>query len=305
MTTVIILVAMTTVIDGAGTADPASAQAPATAAAQEGPENRARSGFRIAVVGPGDRAALESLFAHCSPETVRLRFFGFPRAFPEEYADALLAGRPEEHDAVLAYPDTYGGNGADPHGSPAPYGCGDTHPVGLASLAAGPGAEPSAAELGVLVCDGWQRQGVGTALVAALIARARERGVAAVSASVLPGRTALLRAMTQRLADLGLVASTPGAGEETVQPPRAPATPRSIPPAAPEPRRATPGPPRAATPGLLPVAPEPPLAGPVSYAWTDGSLTAVYRLSEPFRRGCRASRPGPRHSSRQASSPHA
>jgi GNAT superfamily N-acetyltransferase len=204
---------------------------------------------------------------------VRLRFFGFQRAFPEEYADALLAGRPEEHDAVLAYPDPHHGDGAESLGSPAPYADGDALPVGLASLAAVPGAGPPAAELGVLVCDGWQRQGVGSALVAALIARARERGVVAVSASVLPGRTALLRAMTHRLATLGLVAPPPPAHEPPIA--------------------------------------SPPPAAPVSYAWTDGSLTAVYRLSEPFPQGRRvpqgrrASRPGRWHSSRQEPSPYA
>jgi GNAT superfamily N-acetyltransferase len=272
MTVVIILVAMTTVIEGAQAADTAAARAaPPPAAAQEG-AGRARPGVRIADVGPGDRAALEALFARCSPETVRLRFFGFQRVFPEEYADALLAGRPEEHDAVLAYPAPHHGDGADSLSSAVPYACGDAHPVGLASLAAVPGAGPPAAELGVLVCDGWQRQGVGSALVAALIARARERGVVAVSASVLPGRTALLRAMTRRLATLGLVAPPPPAHEPPFTSP---------PPAAPPP------------------------AAPVSYAWTDGSLTAVYRLSEPFPQGRRTSRPGPWHSSRQKPSPYA
>lgn len=227
---------MTTVIEGSRTAHAASAQPAAGESTQ-----RARPGHRLAALGPGDRDALTALFARCSPETVRLRFFGFLRAFPEEYADALLSCRPMEHDAVLAYPDA--------HGCTESYPCACVRPVGLASLAAGPGTDPSSAELGVLVCDGWQRQGVGTAMAAALIVRARERGIARVSASVLPGRAALLRSMSDRLAGIGLVPRTPAAGPGAT----APSAPASAPP--------------------------------VSYAWTDGSLTAVYRLSEPFWQG--------------------
>jgi GNAT superfamily N-acetyltransferase len=41
------------------------------------------------------------------------------------------------------------------------------------------------ASLGVLVEDGWQRRGVGTQLVAALVARARARGATTLHADVL------------------------------------------------------------------------------------------------------------------------
>ncbi|QMU80444.1 GNAT family N-acetyltransferase [Streptacidiphilus sp. PB12-B1b] len=59
--------------------------------------------------------------------------------------------------------------------------------------------QEGAAELAVLVADGWQRQGLGTALVEELLVRARRRGVERVSACVLPGRPQLLAALSRRL----------------------------------------------------------------------------------------------------------
>lgn len=143
-----------------------------------------------AVQASRDRAALEALFAACSPQTVRLRFFGRLRAFPPEYLAAVLAGRPAAHDAVVAHRD------------------GDRTPlVGMASLSAATPADDlppmctpaTTGVLGVLVADAWQRQGVGTAMITSLLDRARERGVHHVLASVLPGRSSLLAALARRL----------------------------------------------------------------------------------------------------------
>ena len=163
------------------------AAAHTAAAAYENPvayEKAVASSWQVAPARPADRPALQALFAACSEESVRLRFFGQLRAFPGDYLDAALAGVPDTHDAVVVYRD------------------GDrTRLAGLASLVAGPASSPDAdpAELAVLVGDAWQRQGAGTAMITALLARARERGVARVRASVLPGRTALLTSLSRRL----------------------------------------------------------------------------------------------------------
>ncbi|WP_329367576.1 hypothetical protein OG896_20950 [Streptomyces sp. NBC_00669] len=155
--------------------------------------------WRVDAVRPQDGAALAELFARCSAETVRLRFFGQPRELPRSYLDAMLAGRPESHDAVVAYPQ-----GPGVPESLAEHG-GWTGPVGLGSLAAARGgADPDVypcpvGELGLLVVDGWQRLGAGAAMLDALFDRARTRGVRLVSASVLPGRRALLGALGRRL----------------------------------------------------------------------------------------------------------
>lgn len=131
-------------------------------------------------VRPADGPALEALFAACSPDSRYQRFFAPVRELPAAYRDALLAGPPERHDAVLAR-------------------AADGTPAGLASLAADPGAGPESAELGVLVADAWQGRGVAAAMVAHLYDRARRRGVQRVRASVLPSRSALLGALARRL----------------------------------------------------------------------------------------------------------
>ncbi|MFI1466696.1 GNAT family N-acetyltransferase [Streptomyces wuyuanensis] len=130
-------------------------------------------------VRPGDGPALRALFAGCSPETVRLRFFGLPRELLRAYADSVLACRPEVHDAVVVH-----------HGDRRR----------LAGLAAPAEADPGAAAvLGVLVADEWQKQGLGRAMVDELLARARRRGVERISVTVLPGRSRLLDALARRL----------------------------------------------------------------------------------------------------------
>ncbi|WP_031512430.1 GNAT family N-acetyltransferase [Streptomyces sp. NRRL F-5123] len=143
--------------------------------------------WRTEPVRPSDAPALHALFAVCSPETIRLRFFGQVRALPEEYLEQALAGSPDRHDAVVAY--ARGGS--------------RNRLIGLASLAAPTGnardAGETAAELGLLVGDPWQRQGAGRAMLELLLARARARGVRRVTATVLPGRPALLGALGRHL----------------------------------------------------------------------------------------------------------
>ncbi len=51
----------------------------------------------------------------------------------------------------------------------------------------------------MLVADAWQRRGLGAALVETLVARARDRGVDRLAATVLPTRPGLLRALARRL----------------------------------------------------------------------------------------------------------
>jgi GNAT superfamily N-acetyltransferase len=133
---------------------------------------------RIAPVGSGDRRAIQELFAACSAETVQLRFFARLRAFPAAYLDDLLAGPPEEHDAVVAREEPTG------------------RVLGLGTLAR---LDADTAELGLLVADAWQRQGLGRAMTDALLTRARGRGISLLSVNVAHGRSALLRALARRL----------------------------------------------------------------------------------------------------------
>ena len=172
--------------------------------------------WRVDVVRPQDGPALAAMFARCSPETVRLRFFGRRHALPREYLDALLAGRPEVHDAVVAYRDGPDGRArlvglgslAASSGPATDAGTGTRTRTGARTGAgtdagAGTGAGSTqegcaAAELGLLVADAWQRRGAGAAMLDVLFARARTRGVEHVSASVLTGRPGLLAALGRR-----------------------------------------------------------------------------------------------------------
>src|SRR5689334_13836404 len=120
-------------------------------------------------VRPDDAAALDALIARCSVETRYRRFFVPVREMPAEYRHSVLAADPDRHDALVVQRP-------------------DGEIVALASLA---GAH--AAELGVLVEDGWQRRGLGTALVHELVARARNRGVRRMRATVLPASYRLIR----------------------------------------------------------------------------------------------------------------
>ena len=102
-----------------------------------------------------DGALLARLFGRLSPETVYRRFFSPLARIEAPLRDRLLDLDHHDREAVAAVLD------------------GEV--VGVARYARGP--EPDAAELAVVVADAWQRQGVGTRLLAALGERARGEGV--------------------------------------------------------------------------------------------------------------------------------
>ena len=144
-------------------------------------------GAEVAVdaVRPEDRQALDQFFNLCSRLTIYRRFFAPVRRFPDTYLDAVLTAPRSVHDSVVAR-------------------CGDERDiVGLASLAAMPDA-PQAGELGVLVADAWQGEGLGRAMVARLIEQARARGVRRLVASALSERATLLGSLSRSLELLGV-----------------------------------------------------------------------------------------------------
>lgn len=135
---------------------------------------------------PDDREALREMFSRCSPVTIQRRFFGVRADLPRGYLDAALAGDPSRHDAVVARRA-------------------DGRIDALASLVTDP--ITGSAELAVLVVDAAQRRGLGRVLVTHLLARAVGRGTTCVTASVLPGRIELLRALERRVPVLEWVQS--------------------------------------------------------------------------------------------------
>lgn len=134
----------------------------------------------VRTVQSGDRTALERFFGRCSQLTVYRRFFAPLRRFPAGYLDAVLDATPGLHDAAVVRSE----EGADI--------------VGLASFAVAPDTSHTG-ELGVMVADAWQGRGLGEAMTGHLIERANRRGVQRLSASVLPDRAVLLRALARRL----------------------------------------------------------------------------------------------------------
>jgi GNAT superfamily N-acetyltransferase len=59
--------------------------------------------------------------------------------------------------------------------------------IGHAMAADRAGSWPRVTNVGVVVADPWQGQGVGSALMRALVARAQARGVTSATMDVLPG----------------------------------------------------------------------------------------------------------------------
>ncbi|WP_225440360.1 GNAT family N-acetyltransferase [Amycolatopsis eburnea] len=115
-----------------------------------------------------DRDPVGALVAACSPDSLRRRFMMGGPAEPAEvfrrYQRFLLAGPP----AGVALLASRGGT-----------------PVGLLNFVS---ETPGAAEIGVLVADAWQRQGIGSALSRWLWASGRWAGWT-VRATVQAGNT--------------------------------------------------------------------------------------------------------------------
>jgi GNAT superfamily N-acetyltransferase len=148
----------------------------------------AAAGLLVRPAEAGDRAALEAMFQRCTPQTVYRRFHGQVRAFPATYLAEVLAAVPS-HFALVA--------------------CSGTQVVALASCrleegdageaargAGVAGAAWEAAELGILIEDGWQRRGLGRELLDRLVAYADSMGVPVLNAQMLTEQDWLITLLT-------------------------------------------------------------------------------------------------------------
>src|SRR5262245_40544521 len=136
--------------------------------------------YRIRAIGPDDRAALLRFYAGLSPESRQARFHG---AAPQVGATATtyFCGPDHTHREGLV------AEALDDDGRPAIIGHLCLEPV-----------EAGVAEMAIAVADGWQRRGVGRALLAAAVSWARAHGIGTLSASMLWGNgpiLALVRSM--------------------------------------------------------------------------------------------------------------
>jgi len=132
---------------------------------------RGRAAAAIRPARPADLPALRDFFEALSPQARYLRFFA--PVTPGAALLDLLAGSDGTADAVVAT------RGAVIIGH---------------AMAADRGLPCDArmTDIGVVVADAWQGQGVGSALVRALITSAQARGVTSVAMDVLPGNHKVL-----------------------------------------------------------------------------------------------------------------
>ncbi len=112
--------------------------------------------LRIRRLRRGEDGPIRELFARLSPRTRYLRFFSEMPAVPESVVRMLADVDDVRRIAMIAeLDDTHGG-----------------HVVALGNV----GFEDDRAELGIVVADAWQRQGIGVALTASLLLAAEACG---------------------------------------------------------------------------------------------------------------------------------
>ena len=133
--------------------------------------------------GPGDRALLEACFGHLGPEARRLRFFGHKAALSPSELDLYTGVDGRDHIAFAAIR-------LDAHGT-------EGEALGFARCMRLP-ADPLSAELSITVVDHAQGQGIGAALMHALIPAARDQGIARLRCEVMAENTGM-RALARQL----------------------------------------------------------------------------------------------------------
>lgn len=140
----------------------------------------ARNGATVQVraIRPDDKGRLAAFHGRLSSESVYFRFFEFKRELSERDLGYLTGLDFERRVALVATLE------------PAP----DSPIVGVARfdvLPTAPG-QPRRAELGIVVEDAHQGQGIGTILLKHLLAIAHDKDIAEITAEILPQNTKML-----------------------------------------------------------------------------------------------------------------
>lgn len=146
----------------------------------------------LASLEPSDGALVTRLFGRLSPESLYRRFFS-PIVKPQQFTASLLRVDQLDRKAVGAV------DGGEL--------------VGVAQYSSRPGSRE--AELAIVVADGWQRQGIGTRLVAALADRAVAEGIDAFAVDIQGDNYAALRLLRRLNPDVRLTFSG-GVGEGVI-----------------------------------------------------------------------------------------
>jgi nucleotide-binding universal stress UspA family protein/RimJ/RimL family protein N-acetyltransferase len=137
-----------------------------------------RDGSQVEIrsIEPDDRDALREGFERLSPQSRYRRFFSPVAQLSERDLDYLTDVDHSDHEALVAV-DPDSGEG-----------------VGVARYVR---TGPEVAEPAIVVADDWQRRGVATRLLDALVGRALEEGVRRFEAPVLADNPAALRLLEQ------------------------------------------------------------------------------------------------------------
>jgi GNAT superfamily N-acetyltransferase len=139
------------------------------------------------------------------PEHLYNRFLTGTSCLPRPYLRHVRDAWPTRWDAVVAVhhddnrPEGEGEVIGWAEAGRALEGCDSVKPAGPDGLAAG-AAVWSTADVAVVVVDDWQRRGVGSALVEALVARCQQRPVQQLSADILASNVAARRLAARYLA---------------------------------------------------------------------------------------------------------
>lgn len=144
---------------------------------------RLRNGTEVLVrpVRPEDESLMVEMHHAFSENTIRTGFHAMVRSLSRENLMRLCYPDYDREMALAAV--EFGGESPCRFAAVSRY---RLHP------------ETGVAECGLVVADGWRRQGLGTHLLERLIAIARERGVARLSGQVLRENTTMLR-LTKKL----------------------------------------------------------------------------------------------------------
>src|SRR5687768_4081382 len=145
---------------------------PATESTRDG------STIVIRVLEPGDKPLLVEGLERMSEESRYRRFLSPKPSFSSAELAYLTEVDHHDHEALIAIEPQRG------------------EPVGVARYVRDP-AQRQVAEAALAVVDAWQHQGVGTALLRHLIARARQEDVRRFRTSVLGDNKAMLRLLDQ------------------------------------------------------------------------------------------------------------
>jgi ribosomal protein S18 acetylase RimI-like enzyme len=135
--------------------------------------------LRVRPIDPADRAPLADAFQRLSDQSRHHRFLGPKPRLSERELDYLTDVDHVSHEALVAIDETTG------------------QIVGVGRYATGHGGG-TVADLALAVADAWQRRGIGQALAARLVERARANGITVLTGSTLSGNRAA-RALLDRL----------------------------------------------------------------------------------------------------------